>query len=136
MAISRAQMGRQLKGNRMKKRRKTKKMGLGGLAAIKEGGAANVIPTVAIVESIKSGEPEGMLRMTPIGQELAKREARKESKKPKRVSGASQNTPAAPQNTSGRMERPQLPSRGMKAGGRVGRGDGVCRKGKTKGRMV
>ena len=35
---------------------------------------------------------------------------------------------------TGAMERPTLPARGMKHGGKV-RGDGVCQRGKTKGTM-
>ena len=39
----------------------------------------------------------------------------------------------APTTGSG-MQRPELPTRGMKKGGKV-RGDGICQRGKTKGTM-
>ena len=95
MAISRAQMGSQLTGNRMKK--KVEKKLLGGLMAAKKLGAG-AIPTVAAARSIESGQPEGILKYTPMGMMMRK-------------------------------------ARGMKAGGKV-RGDGVCQRGKTKGRFV
>ena len=43
--------------------KKTKKMVLGGLAAAKLG--AGAIPTVAMARSLRSGEPEGILKYTP-----------------------------------------------------------------------
>ena len=95
MAISRAQMRSQLTGNRMKK--KTEKKALGGIMLAKKLGAG-AIPTVAAARSIESGEPEGILKYTPMGMMMRK-------------------------------------ARGMKAGGKV-RGDGVCKRGKTKGRFV
>jgi hypothetical protein len=67
MTISRAQMASQLTGNRMKKK-PAKRKALGGLmgAAIKEGGIANLSPAVALAKSLKSGKPEGMLRLSPL----------------------------------------------------------------------
>lgn len=133
MAISRAQMGSQLKGTKMKKR-KTKKMALGGIAAVKELGV-EAIPSVSIAKSLASGKPEGLLRATPIGQALSQQEAEAKSRKNTRVSGAPQQSTQS-QAQSGRMERPQKPTRGMKAGGQMGRGDGCCVRGKTRGRMT
>ena len=80
MAISRAQMGSQLTGNKMKKK-PVKRKALGGLmgaalkggltgAAIKEGGIANISPAVALAKSLESGRPEGMLRLSPLAQAL------------------------------------------------------------------
>ena len=68
MAISRAQMASQLTGNRQMK--KTKKMVLGGLAAAKLG--AGVSPMVSLARSLRSGEPEGILKYTPIGAAMRK----------------------------------------------------------------
>ena len=122
MAISRAQMASQLTGNRMKKR-PVKRKALGGLmgAAIKEGGIANISPAVAIAKSLKSGRPEGMLRLSPMAQAFGRRK-RDETEE-------TQST-----MPSGPVERPTLPTRGMKRGGKV-RGDGICKKGRTKGAM-
>lgn len=129
-------MGSQLKGTKMKKR-KTKKMALGGIAAVKELGV-EAIPSVSIAKSLASGKPEGLLRATPIGQALSQQEDEAKSRKNTRVSGAPQQSTQS-QAQSGRMERmerPQKPTRGMKAGGRAGRGDGCCVRGKTRGKMV
>jgi hypothetical protein len=124
MAISRAQMGSQLTGNKMKKK-PVKRKALGGLAAIKEGGIANISPAAALVKSLESGRPEGMLRLSPLAQALGRG----------RGEGAASAMPQeAGMTATGAMERPQLPTRGMKKGGKV-RGDGVCQRGKTKGTM-
>ena len=122
MAISRAQMASQLTGNRMKKK-PVKRKALGGLAAIKEGGIANLSPAVAIAKSLKSGRPEGMLRLSPLAQAFGRRSRDEDETE------ATQST-----MPSGAMERPQLPTRGMKHGGKV-RGDGICQRGRTKGTM-
>ena len=124
MAISRAQMGSQLTGNKMKKK-PVKRKALGGIAAIKEGGIANISPAAALVKSLESGRPEGMLRLSPLAQVLGRG----------RGEGAASAMPQeAGMTATGAMERPQLPTRGMKKGGKV-RGDGVCQRGKTKGAM-
>jgi hypothetical protein len=39
-------------------------------AAIKEGGIANLSPAVALAKSLKSGRPEGMLRLSPLAHGL------------------------------------------------------------------
>jgi len=123
MAISRAQMGSQLTGNRMKKKA-VKRKALGGLAAIKEGGIANISPAAALVKSLESGRPEGMLRLSPLAQVLGRG----------RGDGAAPMPEEAGMAATGAMQRPELPTRGMKKGGKV-RGDGVCQRGKTKGTM-
>lgn len=121
----------------MKKPKKTKKMGIGGLMAIKEGGVANISPVAAAIKSLESGEPEGLLRATPIGQALSAREAKKDRGRAAAASSAaSKPSPSQGASRSGRMERPTLATRGMKKGGTTRRGDGICQRGKTKGRMV
>ena len=124
MTISRAQMASQLTGNKMKKK-PAKRKALGGLmgAAIKEGGIANLSPAVAVAKSLKSGRPEGMLRLSPLAMAFGRR-------------GRSEDEAEETQSTmpSGPVERPTLPTRGMKRGGKV-RGDGSCQPGNTKGTM-
>jgi hypothetical protein len=124
MAISRAQMASQLTGNRMKKKT-VKRKALGGLmgAAIKEGGIANLSPAVAMAKSLKSGRPEGMLRLSPLAQAFGRRSGKRDETE------ETQST-----MPSGPVERQTLPTRGMKRGGKV-RGDGICKKGRTKGAM-
>ena len=121
MAISRSQMGSQLTGNKMKK--KTKKMALGGLAAIKEGGIANFSPVAAVAKSIESGKPEGLLRLSPAAQLIGK--AYRDNK------GDAQPTPST--MPSGPMQRPERPVRGMRKGGKI---DGCAMRGKTRGRIT
>ena len=107
------------------KKKPAKRKALGGLmgAAIKEGGIANLSPAVALAKSMKSGRPEGMLRLSPMAQAFGRR-------------GRDKDETEATQSTmpSGPVERPTLPTRGMKRGGKV-RGDGICQHGKTKGKM-
>jgi len=74
MAISRAQMGSQLTGNRTMKKPVKRKV-LGGLAAAKKLGAG-AIPTVALARSLQSGRPEGILQYSPAAM-LMKRPERK-----------------------------------------------------------
>ena len=115
MAISRAQMGSQLTGNKMKK---TKKKADGGMMS-------KISPAVSLIESLKAGKPVGLANLSPIGQLLGRG----------RGEGAASAMPQeAGMTATGAMERPQLPTRGMKKGGKV-RGDGVCQRGKTKGTM-
>jgi hypothetical protein len=118
-------MGSQLTGNKMKKK-PVKRKALGGLAAIKEGGIANLSPAAALVKSLESGRPEGMLRLSPLAQVLGRG----------RGDGPTPEEEAAAAGAGGMsaMARPDLPARGMKKGGKV-RGDGVCQRGKTKGTM-
>jgi len=127
MAISRAQMGSQLTGNKMKKK-PVRRKALGGLAAIKEGGIANISPAAALVKSLESGKPEGMLRLSPLAQVLSRGS---------RSGGAApmpEEAQATPASGMAPMARPELQTRGMKKGGKV-RGDGVCQRGRTKGTM-
>jgi len=107
------------------KKRKTKKMALGGLAAIKEGGIANFSPVAAIAKSIDSGRPEGMLRLSPLAQLAGK--VYRDNK--------SDAAPTPSTIPSGPMQRPERATKGMKRGGKV-RGDGICQRGKTKGRVT
>ena len=133
MAISRAQMGSQLTGNKMKKK-PVKRKALGGLAAIKEGGIANISPAAALVKSLESGRPEGMLRLSPLAQALGRGRGRGRGSD----SATPEETAATAETMAGPMQRPQLPTRGMKGGGKTGgkgRGDGVCQRGHTKGTM-
>lgn len=53
MAIGRGSMTKELTGNRVKK------MGGGGIAMIS--------PAAALVKSLQSGQPEGLMRYTPLG---------------------------------------------------------------------
>ena len=124
MTISRAQMGAQLTGNRMKKK-SAKRKALGGLmgAAIKEGGIANLSPAVALAKSLKSGKPEGILRLSPLAQ-LMRRGEKEDDSADKELKSDSKD----------RSTRPTLATRGMKRGGKV-RGDGICQRGHTKGTM-
>lgn len=108
MTISRAQMGNQLKGNKMKKMKKGGKI-LGMLS-----------PAVALGQSLKSGKAEGILGMSALGaMHNASRKKRDRAEGPEGPSG-----PSGPSGVTG-----------MKRGGKVTRGDGVCMKGHTKGKM-
>jgi hypothetical protein len=122
MTISRSQMASQLTGNKMKKK-PVKRKALGGLAAIKEGGIANLSPAVALAKSLKSGKPEGMLRLSPLAQ-LMRRGKKEDDISDKELKSDSRD----------RSTRPTLATRGMKRGGKV-RGDGICQRGHTKGTM-
>ena len=107
MAISRAQMGSQLKGNKMKK------MKGGDMLAM-------ISPAAALAQSMKSGKAEGILGMSGLGAMYnAGRKKRDRAEGPTGPSG-----PSAPTGVTG-----------MKAGGKVTRGDGACMKGHTKGKM-
>jgi hypothetical protein len=122
MTISRSQMASQLTGNKMKKK-PVKRKALGGLAAIKEGGIANLSPAVALAKSLKSGKPEGMLRLSPLAQ-LMRRGKKEDDISDKELKSDSRD----------RSTRPTLETRGMKRGGKM-RGDGICQRGNTKGAM-
>jgi hypothetical protein len=118
MAISRAQMGSQLTGNKMKK--PTKKMNKGGEML------AMFSPAAALAQSLQAGKPVGLANLSPLAHAMG------------RGKGSDGAAPAMPEEAGmaapGAMQRPQLPTRGMKKGGKV-RGDGVCQRGKTKGTM-
>lgn len=102
------------------KKRKTKKMALGGLAAIKEGGIANLSPVAAVAKSIKSGKPEGMLRLSPLAQALGR-------------ANRSDPEPTPSTMPSGPMQRPERSVKGMRKGGKI---DGCAMRGKTRGRLT
>jgi len=110
----------------MKKPKKTKKMKIGGLAAA-------LSPVAAIAKSLESGKPEGLLKLSPLAMAFGERESKKDGGA---SSAASKPSPSQGASRSGRMERPTLATRGMKKGGTTRRGDGICQRGKTKGRMV
>ena len=110
MTISRAQMGSQLTGTRMKK--PTKKMALGGVLLDKMTNGAIKAPIGIIPQMIMANR-----------------------RKDRAASAAEEEAQAMQAAAMSQMTRPDLPTRGMKAGGKV-RGDGVCQRGKTKGRMV
>ena len=119
MAISRTQMGSQLKGNRMKK---TKKMSKGGKLL-------NMLsPAAALVNTIQSGKPQGLMNLSPLAHALTRGKRGADASMPEESAAMGASAMSA-------MARPELPARGMKAGGKV-RGDGICQRGKTKGRMV
>lgn len=58
MVIGRGQMGKQIATTRSSKGG-AKKMAFGGLAAIS--------PAAALVKSLQSGSPEGLMKMLPLG---------------------------------------------------------------------
>tara|TARA_R110000822_G_scaffold184415_7_gene323773 strand:+ start:9130 stop:9450 length:321 start_codon:yes stop_codon:yes gene_type:complete len=105
-------MGTQLEGNRMKK---PQKMKMGGMLAM-------LSPAAALVKSLRSGKAEGILGMTPVG---AMYNDGRKKRDPDNTEGPT--GPAGPAGPKGVT--------GMKAGGRVSRGDGACMKGHTKGKM-
>ena len=107
------------------KKKSAKRKALGGLmgAAIKDGGIANLSPAVALAKSLKSGKPEGILRLSPLAQ-LMRRGEKEDDSADKELKSDSKD----------RSTRPTLATRGMKRGGKV-RGDGICQRGNTKGTM-
>ena len=107
------------------KKKSAKRKALGGLmgAAIKDGGIANLSPAVALAKSLKSGKPEGILRLSPLAQ-LMRRGEKEDDSADKELKSDSKD----------RSTRPTLATRGMKRGGKV-RGDGICQRGHTKGAM-
>lgn len=100
-------MGNQLKGNKMKCG--PKKMAIGGLlGALASGGIEGAIPGV-------------------LPRLLMDRRKRKKEEARVSVSGDGPSSLSGPTGPSGVS--------GMKRGGKVSRGDGVCMKGHTKGKM-
>lgn len=89
---------------------KMKKMKKGGMLAM-------ISPAAALAQSMKSGKAEGILGGGIVGAL-----ANAGRKKRDRAEG-----PEGPSGPSGVT--------GMKAGGKVTRGDGACMKGHTKGKM-
>ena len=94
MAISRGSMTKEMFGNR------TKKFGGGGLL--------NLSPAASLAKSIQTGQPEGILKATPLGMMVRA------------------NTPA------GAKQKKPAPA-AMKSGGKVMRGCGCAIRG-TKGK--
>lgn len=111
MAISRAQMGSQLRGNKMKKKPVQKKV-LGGLMS---GGMA----------------PLGIIPQMIYKNQKDKKKAAANSEKEKGLATAKRNRDIM-QAAAARGQQP----RQMKDGGKLNRADGCVVKGKTKGRMV
>ena len=105
MPISRALMGHQLKGNKMKCR-PVKKKAIGG-----------------VLGALASGDLEGAIPGV-IPRMLMDRRKRKKDEARAKASGEGPSSLGGP---TGVTE--------MKAGGKVTRGDGVCVKGHTKGKM-
>jgi hypothetical protein len=118
MAISRAQMGSQLTGNKMKK---TKKMSKGGDML------AMISPAAAIAQSMKAGKPVGLANLSPVAHLMGRKNKAGAAASPEEAAATGAGGMSA-------MARPELPTRGMKKGGKV-RGDGCCVRGKTKGTM-
>lgn len=100
MAMGRSCMGKQMATAPAS--RKPKKMGSGGLAMIS--------PAAALIKSLQSGAPEGLMKIVPGARMLAD-----PKKKQPDQSMVPQTAP-------------------MAKGGRV-RGDGCCKSGGTKGKM-
>lgn len=82
---------------------------------------AMLSPAAAIGQSLKSGRAEGLLGMGALGA-LINQDKKRDRKADGQVGPSG---PSAPTGVTG-----------MKAGGKVTRGDGVCTKGHTKGKMV
>jgi len=116
MAISRAQMRTQLKGGTMKK---TKKKASGGKLM------SMLSPAYALNKSLKSGKAEGILGMGALG---ALYNATRKKKKGDVETSEMDDRPKSNMAAKSSAAKP------MKKGGRV-RGDGICQRGKTKGRM-
>jgi len=111
MAISRAQMRTQLKGGTMKCN--TKKMKAGGMLAM-------MSPAAALALSMKSGRAEGILGMGALGALI----------NAGRKKGGAGGTDSPVNSSAARVPTTAK----MKSGGKV-RGDGVCQRGRTKGKM-
>ena len=79
---------------------------------------AMLSPAAAIGQSLKSGRAEGLLGMGTLGA-LINQDKKRDRKADGQVGPSGPSAPT-----------------GMKAGGKVTRGDGVCTKGHTKGKMV
>ena len=119
MTISRAQMGSQLTGNKMKK---TKKMAKGGDLL------AMFSPAASLIQSMKAGKPVGLANLSPIAHALGRGRGDGAGPTPE------EEAAAAGARGMSAMARPDRPTRGMKRGGKV-RGDGICKRGHTKGTM-
>lgn len=163
--ISRAQMGSQLKGNRMATRPKksTKKKALGGLLT---GDAKGIAPFLGVIPQMiyrnqkakradATDDPNpaaGGTRKMRRGKAVSKRQAGgqlagmdpmqqaaapmagKEAMRQAVEQAAAAVTSRRPSKTPAPLMRQ---TQKMNSGGRPGRrGDGICQRGRTKGRMV
>lgn len=107
MSIGRSSMGKQIAVTRSSR---------DGVKKMADGGLAMISPAAALVKSLQSGQPDGILKLSPIGMAM---KAAKGKVEPTAKDKASQATsPVA-----------------MKSGGSV-RGCGCAMRGKTKGKMV
>lgn len=61
MTMGRASMGKQIAFTRSSK---------GGAKKMADGGLAMISPAAALVKSLQSGQPEGILKMSPIGMAM------------------------------------------------------------------
>lgn len=95
--------------------KKTKKKAKGGKLL------AMLSPAAALAQSMKSGKAEGILGMGGIG-------ALYNASQKKNKSGDDMDEPKS------NMAAKSSAAKRMKAGGKV-RGDGICQRGKTKGKM-
>jgi hypothetical protein len=108
MSISRAQMGSQLKGNRMKKPVKKKAIG---------GALAKFSPLAMLLNAARDDKKDDRRKSGTAG--------------PSRPSGMS--GPSAPSGVGGMKAGGKVSY--MKSGGKVTRADGAVMKGRTKGKM-
>lgn len=100
MAIGRGSMTKELTGNRVKK------MGGGGLAMIS--------PAAALVKSLQSGQPEGLMRMTPLGAAIGYDD--EEEKRKRRPTAMKKGGKVAKAAKGGSMRGCGCASRGTKGG--------------------
>ena len=119
MAISRAQMRSQLKGGTMKKK-PVKKMMLGGILAAKAMDKG-MVPLMGVLPMMYNASKNRDNKAAESAAAAAAEAAKKQKEK---------------QVAAARMATAAMKPRGMKAGGKVSRGDGCATRGKTKGRFV
>ena len=140
MAIARAQMGKQLTGNKMKK---VKKMQSGGglKNKLKKAGSLTMIPY-----ALKAAGYDDLADATgyPLDEKGKKRREleftnslenrRRRGEKVKRGDAPLQAITKAAKKATGMKSGGKVKK--MASGGKMNRGDGCCMKGKTKGRTV
>ena len=107
MSIGRSSMGKQIAFTRSSK---------DGAKKMADGGLAMLSPAASLVKSLQSGQPEGILKMSPIGMAMK--------------AGKGKTEPTAKEKA-----RQATSPVAMKSGGSV-RGCGCAMRGKTKGKMV
>ena len=121
MTISRASMGSQMKGNRMKKAKKMAGGGelLGSISPLAGAMTGKGMIGRAVGKGLKNVSPLAM--MIEAGKKKAK---------------ASAGTPDAPQSGSGMGATPMQGMTPMKKGGAVKKSrDGIAQRGKTRGKI-